>query len=105
FPLVITEGAHTLVIERRRANLLTEAGQLDVRQALDRFLKLIHARLGKQVEAPIRPLLVQFEEGARLRIAAELALKEVVDEFRVALVADGPPQTEIRANLIEIAEP
>ena len=93
---IVTGRAFAFVEQRRRADLLAEAGELQFRQALDGFKEIIHARLQISVQAEVLPELVHFHIGVGLRILAVLAFEEIAQDERVALVTDQRLHVEVR---------
>jgi hypothetical protein len=62
------------------ADLLAQAGELDVGQAFDGFKEVDQAGLGHGVHGEVAPELVDFGEGGRFDVGAVFAFIEVADD-------------------------
>src|SRR5205085_12405331 len=101
---VIAGGAFALIIQGRIENLLAEAGQPQIRKPLDGFKKVVDPGLSVEIEAEDLPHLVGFDIGRRLRILAVFALKEIVQDAEIVLIANNRANAQIRERLGQVGE-
>ena len=85
---VVASGAYAFVIERSVPQLLAIAGEAQIGQAFDGVKEIVDAGLYVEVETEVFPVFVRFDKCAWLRILAVFGLEEVMDNSKIALVAD-----------------
>ena len=101
---VIAGGAFALIIQGRIENLLAEPGQPQIRKTLDGLKEIIEQRLGVEIEAEVLPHLFGFDIGRRLRILAVFALKEIVQDAEIILIAHNGANAQICKRLGQVGE-
>ena len=77
---------------------MPQRGELHIRQALHRFLKIVDLRLGEKIEGEIRPGLVDLKKRFGLDVTTKLVFEEIVIDVLIRLVVRHPFHREVCAD-------